>query len=439
MSTSDSDFVRWFRSAAPYIHAHRGKTFVLHFGGELVQSEYFAYFLHDIALLNSLGIRIAIVYGARPQIESLLKERNLKTQLVGNLRVTGADMLASVKEAVGSLRVNIEAMLSMGLPNSPMADASVKVTSGNFVTAKPFGILEGIDLQYTGAVRRIDTESINDKLDNDEIVLIPPLGYSPTGEVFNLSSVEVATDVAINLQADKLLYLVSGNGLKNKKGESLHQITQLEAKQILAKATKLDESPYKQLQNGLKACEQSVGRIHFIDQDQEGGLLQELFSRDGVGTLLSATPFDVIRPATIDEVGGILELIQPLEEQGTLVRRSREKLEMEISDYYVLMRDSTVIACAALHIYNNEGIAELACLAVNADYQKAAKGKSLYSTIEKEAVSKGIKKIFVLTTQTTHWFLEQGFNEAAIDDLSVSQQELYNYKRNSKVLMKDIK
>ena len=307
------------------------------------------------------------------------------------------------------------------------------------MTAKPFGILEGIDLQYTGAVRRIDTESINDKLDNDEIVLIPPLGYSPTGEVFNLSSVEVATDVAINLQADKLLYLVSGNGLKNKKGESLHQITQLEAKQILAKATKLDESPYKQLQNGLKACEQSVGRIHFIDQDQEGGLLQELFSRDGVGTLLSATPFDVIRPATIDEVGGILELIQPLEEQGTLVRRSREKLEIEISDYYVLMRDSTVIACAALHIYNNEGIAELACLAVNADYQKAAKGKTLYSTIEKEAVSKGIKKIFVLTTQTTHWFLEQGFNEAAIDDLSVSQQELYNYKRNSKVLMKDVK
>jgi len=437
MSTSSSDFIHWFRSAAPYIHAHRGKTFVLHFGGELVQSECFPHFLHDIALLNSLGIRLAIVYGARPQIESLLKERNLKTKLVGNLRVTDAAMLPSVKEAIGSVRVNIEALLSMGLPNSPMADASIKVTSGNFVTAKPFGILEGIDLQYTGAVRRIDTESINNKLDNDEIVLVPPLGYSPTGEVFNLSSVEVATDVAIDLQADKLLYLVHGEGLKDENGESLHQITQLEAKKILAKASKLDESPHKQLQNGLKACEQGVGRIHFIDQNQDGGLLQELFSRDGVGTLLSATPFDVIRPATIDEVGGILELIQPLEEQGTLVRRSREKLEMGISDYYILMRDNTVIACAALHIYDNGDIAELACLAVDADYQKAAKGKTLYSTIEKEAVSKGVKKIFVLTTQTTHWFLEQGFNEADINDLPVSKKELYNYQRNSKVLIKN--
>jgi amino-acid N-acetyltransferase len=439
MSTSGSDFIRWFRSAAPYIHAHRGKTFVLHFGGELVQSKYFSHFLHDIALLNSLGIRLVIVYGARPQIESLLKERNLKTQIVGNLRVTDATMLASVKEAVGSMRVNIEALLSMGLPNSPMADASVKVTSGNFVTAKPFGILEGVDLQYTGTVRSIDTVSINSELDNDGIVLIPPLGYSPTGEVFNLSSVEVATDVAINLQADKLLYLVPGEGLKNKSGESLHQITQLEAKQILAKTSKLDESPYKQLQHGLKACAQGVDRIHFIDQKLDGGLLQELFSRDGVGILLSATPFDVIRLATINEVGGILELIQPLEEQGTLVRRSREKLEMEINNYYVLMRDSTVIACAALHIYDIEDIAELACLAVDADYQKVAKGKILYSTIEKEAASKGVKKIFVLTTQATHWFLEQGFNEAAIDDLPISKQDLYNYKRNSKALIKYIK
>ena len=438
MTTKQTTFVNWFRSAAPYIHSHRGKTFVLHFGGELVEDENFSKFIHDIALLNSLGIRIVVVYGARPQINALFKERKLKTQLVRNLRVTDENALASVKQAVGSVKVTIEALLSMGLPNSPMADARIKVTSGNFVTAKPHGVLDGVDLQYTGEVRKIDNHSIKNKLDNNEVVLVPPLGYSLTGEVFNLSSIEVAANIAVSLQANKLIYLLPGEGIKNNNGKAMHQVSQLEARQILTRSSKVNEPPFKQLQEGLKACEFGVDRIHFIDHTLDGGLLQELFSRDGVGTLLSAMPFDVIRPATINEVGGILELIQPLEEQGALVRRSREKLEAEISDYYVLMRDNTVIACAALHIYADDKIAELACLVVNDDYQKASKGKTLYTTMEKEAKSKGIKKIFVLTTQATHWFLEQGYEEAAITDLPIEKQELYNYKRNSKVLIKDI-
>ena len=438
MSSKQNKFVDWFRSAAPYIHSHRGKTFVLQFGGELVEDENFTKFIHDIALLNSLGIRLVIVYGARPQIDALFKERKLKSQLVRNLRVTDEKALTSVKQAVGSVKVTIEAFLSMGLPNSPMADARVKITSGNFVTAKPHGVLDGVDLQYTGEVRKIDERSIINKLDNNEIVLVPPLGYSLTGEVFNLSSIEVAAVIATRLQANKLIYLLPGEVIKNNGGKDLHQISQLEARQILTRASNVNEPPFKQLQEGLKACELGIERIHFIDHKQDGGLLQELFSRDGVGTLLSAIPFDVIRPATINEVGGILELIQPLEEQGALVRRSREKLEAEINDYYVLMRDNTVIACAALHTYSKNKIAELACLVVNDDYQKASKGKTLYSTMEKEAKSKGIKKIFVLTTQATHWFFEHGFKEADIEDLPVEKQQLYNYKRNSKVLIKDI-
>ena len=438
MSINSSEFVNWFRSAAPYIHAHRRKTFVLHFGGELIESDILPQLVHDIALMNSLGIRMVIVFGARKQIDALLNERGISTRLVKGLRVTDESMLPSVREAAGSARVQIEALLSMGLPNSPMAGSQVKVTSGNFVIGKPYGVLDGVDLEHTGMVRRIDKDTICKKLDNNEVVIIPPLGYSPTGEVFNLSSIEIAANVAISIEADKLLFLIQEDGLKDKAGKFIFQMTQVEAEQLLAESDVVDIPPYLQLVHGLKASQQGVERIHFIDQTREGGLLQELFTRDGIGTLLSAAPFDLIRPATINDVGGILELIQPLEEQGILVRRSREKMETEIGDYTVLIRDGAVIACSALHVYKTEQLAELACLAVSEEYQKESKGKGLYLAMEKEAEKRGVKKIFVLTTQTTHWFLEQGFSEADVDDLPISRQELYNYKRNSKVLLKDL-
>ena len=437
MSTDTKDFVQWFRSAAPYIHSHRGKTFVLHFEGQLINDDHFPHLIHDIALLNSLGIRMVIVNGARQQIENLLLERKLKTQFVREFRVTSEDVLVSVKEAVGAAMIHIEALLSMGLANSPMADAEIKVTSGNFVTARPVGVLDGIDLIYTGKVRRIDACSIANKLNNGEIVLVSSLGYSPTGEVFNLASIDVAAEIAIGLKADKSIFLVPGEGLKDKNGEFIHQLTQKEGERIVAEPD-YDSSAHQQLVAGLKASNEGVERIHFVNQEIDGCLLLELFSRDGIGTLLSAKPFDHIRPATIDDIGGILELIKPLEVQGILVRRQREKMEMEVEDYTVLVRDGAVIACAALHVDESESIAELACLVVSEEYQRLSKGEELYLVLEKNAVNKGVKKIFLLTTQTTHWFLERGFSETTMEDLSLAKQQLYNYKRNSKVLIKDI-
>jgi amino-acid N-acetyltransferase len=438
MSTNASEFVQWFRSAAPYIHSHRGKTVVLHFGGELISSPIFPNLIHDIALLNSLGIRLAVVYGARPQIEELLDKQNIKPHLVNGLRLTDSAALNVVKQVAGTLRIRIEALFSMGLPNSPMAQAQVKVSSGNFVTAKPIGIINGIDLQFTGTVRRIDTDLIKHNLQNQEIVLIPPLGYSPTGEVFNLSSVELATQVAISLQADKLLFLMTEDGSRDDDGKMIQHLTQDQAKLLLQEKDLSDGSSYLQLSHGLQASKKGVARIHFINQSVDGSLMQELFSRDGVGTMLSAMPFDDLRPATIEDIGGILELIQPLEEEGVLVRRSREKMEMEIADYSVLIRDGTVIACAALHMYKDEAAAELACLVVHEDYRQFSKGEELYLNAEKVARKKGARKIFVLTTRATHWFLEQGFVEATVQDLPIAKKQLYNYQRNSKVLIKNI-
>lgn len=437
MSNNFSEFVTWFRSAAPYIHAHRGKTVVLQFDGDLIDGEEFPHLVSDIALLNSLGIRLVIVFGARPQIEKLQQQRNIESNIVRGLRLTNEASIVCVKEAVGAARIQIEALLSMGLPNSPMEDAQVKVTSGNFITAKPMGVIDGVDLCFTGEVRRVDVETIKRKLDNHEIVLVPPIGYSPTGEVFNLRATEVAMNIAISLSADKLLYLTTDDGLKNDTGEDLHQLTQVEAGELIEKVN-LDELTHLQLSCGIRACNEGVKRVHFLQQSQDGSLLLELFSRDGVGTLLSVASFDQIRSATIDDIGGIMELIQPLEQEGILVRRSREKIEADINDYTVLMRDGTVIACAAMHEAQDNKYAELACLAVDENYQKSGKGEELFLYIEEQAINRGVEKLFILTTQTAHWFLERGFIEADVDDLPVSKQEFYNYQRNSKVLIETL-
>ena len=434
MSNNLSEFVKWFRSAAPYIHAHRGKTVVLQFDGDLIDGEEFPHLVSDIALLNGLGIRLVIVFGARQQIEKLQKQRNIESRIVRGLRLTDEASTVCVKEAVGATRIQIEALLSMGLPNSPMEDVQVKVTSGNFITAKPMGVIDGVDLCFTGEVRRIDTETMTRKLDNNEIVLVSPIGYSPTGEVFNLRATEVATKIAISMNADKLLYLVPQIGLKDKNGEEIHQLTQLEAETILDNSN-ADESIHLQLSYGIRACNEGVERVHFLQQSQDGSVLLELFSRDGVGALLSVASFDQIRSATIDDLGGILELIQPLEQEGILVRRSREKIEADINDYTVLMRDGTVIACAAMHVEQDNKYAELACLAVDENYQKSGKGEELFLYIEEQAINRGVEKLFVLTTQTAHWFLERRFIEADVDDLPVSKQEFYNYQRNSKILI----
>ncbi len=438
--TQENAFVDWFRGAAPYIHAHRGRTFVLQMGGDVVASDDFSHLIHDLALLNSLAIKLVIVFGARPQIDELLKERSITPQYSGALRVTDDIAISSVKQAVGEIKIQIEALLSMGLPNSPMAASSVKVASGNYVTGRPYGVVNGVDLDLTGRVRSLEKETINNRLDAGEIVLIPPLGYSATGEVFNLSSIEVAAQVAINLSADKLIMISNAPLLKNDQGEVIKQITCAQAKEKLDPGIvyNIDETPATALAQGIKACEAGVKRVHYIDKNIDGGILQELFSRDGVGTLLSGTPFDSIHQATVNDIGGILELIEPLEEQGILVKRSREKIEVDIKDYSVLVRDGTVIACAALHEYPEDNVVELACMAVHPDYQNQAKGDTLFSFIESIAIEKGAKILFVLTTQTEHWFLEKGFKEADISSLPVKKQNIYNYQRNSKTLIKTL-
>jgi amino-acid N-acetyltransferase len=443
LSAVTSEYVNWFRHSSPYINAHRGKTFVLMLGGEAIANANFANTVHDIALLNSLGVRLVLVHGARPQAEQRLQARGLETRLHHDLRVTTPDILECVIEAVGSLRTEIEARLSMGLANTPMHGARIRVCSGNFVTARPVGVLDGVDMGHTGELRRIDHEGIRKLLDLNQIVLLSNLGYSPTGEVFNLPMEEVATQTAIALKADKLILFGSRPGIQDSQGELRSELLASTAACLVQQyLTKLDdpEQPYTEaaclLNAAATACQQGVPRCHLISYQDDGALLAELFTRDGQGTMVVSHSYEQVRPATIEDVGGILELITPLEEKGVLVRRSRERLEAEIERFTVVERDGAIIGCAALYPFPQEAIGELACVAIDPSYRGGQRGDMLLDAIEDQAAAQGLKRLFVLTTRTAHWFLERGFSAASLDELPSEKKALYNFQRNSKVFFK---
>ncbi len=434
----NADFVHWFRAAAPYIHGFRGKTFIIAFGGELVAEGGFVQLAHDVNLLNSLGVRLVLVHGVRPQVEARLTENGTAIRYAGGLRITDDAALACVKEAAGTVRVEIEALLSLGIANTPMAGADIRVASGNFVTAQPLGVRDGVDLLHTGEVRKIDAAAIRRRLDQHDIVLLSPIGYSPTGEIFNLSLEDVATQAAVELAADKLIFLMDTEGVPDK-GRAIHNaLTVNEARQVLEKSKKLPEDVTYYLPCAIAACTQGVKRAHLISRHRDGALLSELFTREGVGTLVTPAPLETLRPATIDDVGGILGLIEPLERDGILVRRSRELLEMEIDRFLVLESDGVIAGCAALYPFPEEAAAELACLAVSQDFRGRGFGDLLLEAAEKNGRKSGFRKLFVLTTRTEHWFEERGFVDSSPDHLPKRKQALYNYKRRSKVLEKSL-
>jgi len=410
--TQAQAFVNWFRDSSPYIHAFRGRTFVVVFGGEVIAEQRFMSLAHDIALLNSLGIRLVLVHGTRPQIEQQLAFHNAELKFIDGLRITDEIALQCVKQAV-------------------------RVTSGNFVTAKPTGIRNGIDFQHTGEVRRIDHQAISQHLDHGALVLLSPVGYSPTGEAFNLTAIEIATETAIALKADKLICLTERPGPADQQGTLLRQLTLNEARELLA-TQHLSTDFTGVMHQVTRACKQGVRRAHLVDRHIDGALLLELFSRDGIGTMITTDIYEGTRQATIDDVGGILELISPLEQHGILVRRSRERLEMEIDQYTVVERDGKTIACAALHPYVDDHVGELACLVVHQDYWRSGYGESLLKYIENRAREQHIRQLFVLTTHAAHWFQERGFETAELRQLPIEKQSIYNYQRNSKVFVKPL-
>ncbi|EHI0274593.1 TPA: amino-acid N-acetyltransferase [Escherichia coli] len=436
-----TELVEGFRHSVPYINTHRGKTFVIMLGGEAIEHENFSSIVNDIGLLHSLGIRLVVVYGARPQIDANLAAHHHEPLYHKNIRVTDAKTLELVKQAAGTLQLDITARLSMSLNNTPLQGAHINVVSGNFIIAQPLGVDDGVDYCHSGRIRRIDEDAIHRQLDSGAIVLMGPVAVSVTGESFNLTSEEIVTQLAIKLKAEKMIGFCSSQGVTNDDGDIVSELFPNEAQaRVEAQEEKGDynSGTVRFLRGAVKACRSGVRRCHLISYQEDGALLQELFSRDGIGTQIVMESAEQIRRATINDIGGILELIRPLEQQGILVRRSREQLEMEIDKFTIIQRDNTTIACAALYPFPEEKIGEMACVAVHPDYRSSSRGEVLLERIAAQAKQSGLSKLFVLTTRSIHWFQERGFTPVDIDLLPESKKQLYNYQRKSKVLMADL-
>jgi amino-acid N-acetyltransferase len=434
MTDNLTEFVSWFRLVTPYINAFRGRTFVLAFGGKAIAGPLAKTLAYDVNLLASLGIHLVLVHGARPQIEEELREKGLESRYHRGYRITDAETLDCVLDAVGSVYLEIEALLSQGLPNTPMANSHIRVIGGNFITARPLGVLDGIDLQYGGTVRKVDSEGLKAQLALGNIVLLSCKGSSPTGEIFNLQMEEVAEAVAVALKADKLVFLTDSQGLVDEQGELLQELTADNAAQLQGAAW-FSNDMKRYLPCAVRASRQGVGRVHLIGYEQDGALLQELFTREGVGTVISRESLERIREARADDIGALIALIEPLEEDGTLVHRPREVLEREIDKFSIIEHDGMVVGCAALYDYG-KGVAELACLAVHPAHREWGYGEQLMKRIEARAV--GVKQLFVLTTRTVHWFIERGFKLESVEALPDQKRQMYNLQRRSKVLVKSL-
>lgn len=431
-------FVQWLRSVAPYVHAFRGKTFVVAFPGELVHAGALSVLAHDLSLLVALGIRVVIVHGSRPQVAEQLALRNVEGRFHNGIRITDAAALECAKEAAGELRLDIEAAFSQGLPNTPMAHAGIRIISGNFVVARPLGVIDGVDFELTGVTRKIAAETIHPIMQAENaLVLLSPLGFSPTGEVFNLTMEDVAASAAIALHADKLIFISETPMMQDAAGVELRELSSHQAEAVLQAGFLPADSAFY-LQHAIKACNAGVDRAHIVPFQMDGSALLELFTHDGVGTMISHENLESLRQATIEDVGGIIKLIEPLEADGTLVKRPRELIEREIDQFSVIEHDGVIFGCAALYPFAEEKMAEMACLTVSPDAQAQGDGERILKHMENRARATGMNKLFVLTTRTSHWFKKRGFVTASVDDLPKDRQHMYNWQRKSQVLVKTL-
>lgn len=440
-------FVPWFRSVAPYIHMHRGKTFVVGMAGEAIAAGKLPHIAQDLALIQSMGVKVVLVYGFRPQVNEQLRAKGHEARYSHGMRVTDEVALDSAQEAAGQLRYEIEAAFSQGLPNTPMAGSTVRVISGNFITARPVGILDGVDFRHSGLVRKVDVAGIKRTIDLGAMVLLSPFGFSPTGEAFNLTMEEVATSVAVALQADKLIFLTEIPGVRLKplepEGEDNPIDTELPlaaAKQLLASLppahNPTDTSFY--LQHCVKACEAGVERSHIIPFAVDGSLLLEIYVHDGIGTMVVDEKLEELREATADDVGGILQLIEPFEKDGTLVKRDRTEIERDIANYTIIEHDGVIFACAALYPYPEARTGEMAALTVSPQSQGQGDGEKVLRRVEQRARAMGLESIFVLTTRTMHWFLRRGFVQVDPEWLPEARKRKYNWDRRSMVFVKKL-
>ncbi len=432
MLSKHKPYIDWFRDAAPYINAHRGKTVVIALSGDAVVNKPIERFIHDIALLHFLGVKVILVHGSRIQTQQQLKTLNLESNFHNNIRITTAETLNPVVQAAAQVSAQLTALFSTGLPNTSMSGACITVSSGNYISAMPLGVLDGIDMQHSGKVRDVQCHAINQLLEQNHLIILSNIAFSKTGEIFNLSMSEVATQTAIKLNVDKLIFMTDSDFHQSQNNFSSGSEVRnwIATQQLSAQETDI-------MQHAAKAADHKVNRVHLINQHTDGSLLLELFTRDGCGSLISNQDYQGLRHAKLDDVTGIFELIQPLVNEGKLVPRSKEQLKQDILQFSVIEIDGLITACAAYVAIEDE-YAEFFCLAVHEDYQNNGFASRLLKHIEQQAQSQNISTLFSLSTQAEHWFLDKGFVSGDISILPKSKKNVIDTKRQSKILYKKL-
>ena len=417
---NSNEFTKWFRACTPYIRSHQGKTFVITLPPECLESDNIRNIVHDLALLHVLGVRIAIIFGGSATTERVINDVKLQ----------------EIQKRTNQVRSQIELLFSAGIPESNLRERHIPIVSGNLVTAKPIGVIDGIDYVRAGKVRNIHAHQITSLLNGMNLVLIPPIGLSAAGAAYYLDGYHLAVEVAVALAADKLIILDANAQIKDGEGNGLSDI-RIEILETLISSKGTAHNNDSILRCLLESAQRGVPRTHAISYLQDGALLQELFTPDGVGTQISEDDYRTIRQANVTDMAAIVELIRPFEQNGSIVSRSKDQLENEIDSYWVAELDGLIIGCAAMYEFE-DGYFELGCLVTAESYRSKALGRRLLLAVEQSAREANAVSLFALTTQATEWFIENGFAIGEIDDLPSTRVKSYDAQRNSKVLLKSL-
>jgi amino-acid N-acetyltransferase len=420
------------RGILQYIPQFREKTFILSIDGAIVEDENFSTLLLDVAVLRSLNIRVVLVHGASAQIRTLAQEKNMTPS---NMDGTGVTDEATLKVALTAANRLTHEILE-GLSTNDLRGAST-----NVIIAHPEGIIQGIDHQFTGKVERVDTELLQTLLAQGVIPVIPPLGFDGEGRTYRVNSDGVAVAVAEALKAVKLIFITPQDGIMVQ-GRLIRQIPVADLESVLAlQKNEIAPEQISKVTHAVAACKGGVPRVHVINGKVDEGLLAEVFSNEGIGTLIYANDYQQIRRAIKKDVRAIQILTKKAVESDELVKRTRAVIEKSLSDYFIFEIDKNPVACVALHVYPEQKKGELACLYVNSIHENRGIGRKLIAFVENKAREMGLNDLITLSTQAFTYFQSKGgFSEGTPDDLPPGRREKYEQSgRNSKVLVKKLR
>jgi amino-acid N-acetyltransferase len=423
-----------------YQNRFDGKTIVLKIDYPILNVPHFPQLLKDMAMLRATGIEIILVPGAREWIDAVLEEYDIKSEYINGVRIATEDSIPFIRMAAFDVANRLMTLLTAFQANAVV---------GNFIRARGIGVVDGVDYQHSGRIEKILTEPLQQILNQGMIPIFPPIGWNAAGKPYNLSSNEIAMAVAEALQAEKLFFVTDSDGfmetrfalppglVKNSDGR-VARLSLEEAQEVLNLNNGSDDPDLKYLALALTACRKGTERAHVVDGRMEGAILREIFSNLGIGTMVYGNDYESIRPMKADDIGDVMRLMQPLMEEGILVRRTEDDLMARQADFVVYSIDDVVHACGALHDFG-EGQGEIAAIATNPVYGHLSMGRKILSFLVDKAAKQGMTRVFALTTRTVDWFEQMGFAETELETLPARKRQSYNRARKSRIFALELK